>query len=83
MNDLVVQLFGQPIGRLAIAPGGDARFPEDWLFQYLPSYVAGNGVPLSVSLPLRDAPHVGAVARNWFANLLRSINELVWAPQAT
>ncbi len=70
MTDRVVQLFGQPIGRLAIVPGGDARFPEDWSFQYLPAYVAGNGVPLSVSLPLRDAPHVGAVARNWFANLL-------------
>lgn len=70
MTGLIVRLFGQPVGHLSIAPGGDSRIPEDWAFEYLPTYVAANGVPLSVSLPLREAPHLGAVARNWFANLL-------------
>lgn len=70
MSDrLQVSLFGQPLGEVAIA--GPLRSPEDWTFHYHRGYLqSGAAVALSVSLPLREAPHVGAVARNWFCNLL-------------
>ena len=66
---LEVFLFDQPAGSLEIS--GPMRSPEDWTFTYHQDYLnADTPVALSVSLPLRETPHVGAVARNWFANLL-------------
>jgi serine/threonine-protein kinase HipA len=66
---LHVTLFGARVGELAIS--GPLRSPEDWSFAYDAGYLASAApVALSVSLPLRAAPHVGAVARNWFCNLL-------------
>ena len=64
---LEVFLFDQPAGSLEIS--GPMRSPEDWTFTYHQDYLnADTPVALSVSLPLRETPHVGAVARNWFAN---------------
>ena len=69
MSDvLAVELFGQPVGTLAIA--GPLRSPEDWVFTYHPDYLQSGAPALSVSLPLRGEAWVGAVARNWFCNLL-------------
>lgn len=65
---LQVTLFGAQVGELAIS--GPLRSPEDWSFTYDAGYLASAAPALSVSLPLRAAPHVGAVARNWFCNLL-------------
>jgi serine/threonine-protein kinase HipA len=42
----------------------------DMRFEYSAAYRTSNGPALSVSLPLRDEPYIGAPARNWFANLL-------------
>jgi serine/threonine-protein kinase HipA len=65
---LPVRLHGQPIGTLSIGPG---RTPEDWRLTYEARYLGTAGaMPLSVSLPLRDAAWEGAVVRNWFCNLL-------------
>jgi len=66
---LEVRLFDRPVGALAIA--GGLRSPEDWRFTYAPDYAAmAAAPPLSVSLPVRPQPFEGAVARNWFSNLL-------------
>lgn len=69
IDRLEVLLFDRPTGELAIA--GPLRSPEDWTFRYHGDYLqSAAAVPLSVTLPLREAPYVGAVARNWFCNLL-------------
>ena len=73
MSRSEVRLFGRRCGHVAIE--GELRSPEDWSFTYDTAYLdaarSGEAVaPLSVSLPLQPAPHVGAVARNWFCNLL-------------
>ena len=62
MNErLEVFLFDQPAGSLEIS--GPLRSPEDWTFTYHQDYLhADTPVALSVSLPLRETPHVGAVA---------------------
>lgn len=65
---LEVELFGLPAGDLAIS--GPLRSPEDWTFTYHEGYVRAGAPALSVTMPLREAPWVGAVARNWFCNLL-------------
>lgn len=65
---LEVELFGQPAGDLAIS--GSLRSPEGWTFAYREGYVQAGAPALSVTMPLREAPWVGAVARNWFCNLL-------------
>lgn len=65
---LEVTLFGQPAGTLSLA--GPLRSPEDWSFAYHADYLRAQAPALSVSMPLRDAPWRGAVARNWFCNLL-------------
>ncbi|AFC85073.1 HipA N-terminal domain-containing protein [Frateuria aurantia] len=45
--------------------------PEDWRFEYDPSYVqGGQATALSVSLPLRDEMFAGPVVCHWFGNLL-------------
>jgi len=68
-DSLHVSLFDHPIGELNIQ--GPVRAPEDWRFVYDPTYVhRARAVALSVSLPVREAPFEGAVARNWFCNLL-------------
>lgn len=73
MSRLAVHLFGRHCGELAIDDGG-LRAPEDWRFTYDPQYLGDETVAppvaLSVSLPLQAEPHAGAVARNWFCNLL-------------
>ena len=64
-----VRLFGRHAGELSI--DDELRSPEGWRFAYAPDYLASaTPVPLSVSLPLRAEPFEGAVARNWFCNLL-------------
>lgn len=70
MNDrLEVELFGRPTGEVAIS--GPLRSPEDWTFAYHEDYLTSTApVALSVALPLRQEPYVGAPARNWFCNLL-------------
>jgi len=69
IGQLTVDLFGRPIGRLAINEPSPS--PEDWTFTYLSAYLDSRApVPLSVSMALRGEPHAGAVARNWFCNLL-------------
>ena len=68
IDRLDVELFGQPAGTLAIA--GPLRSPEDWVFTYNPDHLQFGAPALSVSLPLRAEPWVGAVVRNWFCNLL-------------
>jgi serine/threonine-protein kinase HipA len=69
IDRLEVLLFDRPTGDLAIA--GPLRSPEDWTFRYHSDYLqSAAAVPLSVTLPLREDPYVGAVARNWFCNLL-------------
>jgi serine/threonine-protein kinase HipA len=65
---LDVEFFGEPVGTLTI--DGPLRGPEDWSFAYRHEYVRAGGPELSVTLPLREAPWRGAVARNWFCNLL-------------
>lgn len=66
---LHVRLFGRDVGELDIS--GEVRAPEDWRFAYEAGYLASvQPVALSASLPLRGEPFVGAVARNWFGNLL-------------
>lgn len=66
---LQVRLFDRDVGELGIS--GDVRAPEDWRFAYDPDYLASTQpVALSASLPLRGEPFVGAIARNWFGNLL-------------
>lgn len=65
---LSVSLFGRPAGELIM--DGELRSPEDWRFRYDTNYLLNNGVPLSVSLPMRTEPFEGAVVRNWFSNLL-------------
>lgn len=66
---LQVRLFDRHAGELSIADG--VRAPEDWRFTYTAEYLASvQPVALSVSLPLRAEPFVGAMARNWFGNLL-------------
>src|SRR3546814_11923350 len=65
---LEVELFGQPVGTLAIS--GPLRSPEAWTFAYRRDYLQSGAPALSVTMPLREAPWVGAVARNWFCNLL-------------
>lgn len=66
---LQVSLFDRPVGELSVQ--GAVRAPEDWQFAYGSPYVQRTrAVGLSVSLPVRDAPYEGAVARNWFCNLL-------------
>src|SRR5690348_7034614 len=68
-DSLHVSLFDHPVGELNVH--GSSRAPEDWRFAYAPQYVhRARAVALSVSLPVRDAPFQGAVARNWFCNLL-------------
>ena len=70
MSDVLdVELFGRLAGTVAIS--GPLRSPEDWAFTYREDYLqSGAAVALSVTMPLREAPHVGAVVRNWFCNLL-------------
>ncbi len=70
MNDLLeVELFGRAIGTLSI--DGPLRSPEDWTFAYHADYLRSPAaIALSVGLPLRPQPFTGAVARNWFCNLL-------------
>lgn len=65
---LAVELFGQSVGELAIS--GPWRSPEDWTFTYHEDYVRSGAPALSLTMPLRAAPWAGAVARNWFCNLL-------------
>src|SRR3546814_20709536 len=65
---LEVELFGQPVGALAIS--GPLRSPEDWTFAYRRDYLQSGAPALSVTMPMREAHWVGAVARNWFCNLL-------------
>ncbi|MEJ5207458.1 type II toxin-antitoxin system HipA family toxin [Denitratimonas sp. CY0512] len=65
---LEVELFGQPAGTLEIS--GPLRSPEDWAFTYHEAYVGSGAPALSVTMLVREAPWVGAVARNWFCNLL-------------
>jgi serine/threonine-protein kinase HipA len=66
---LHVRLFDRHVGELGIA--GEVRAPEDWRFAYDADYLASaEPVALSVSLPLRAEPFAGAIARNWFGNLL-------------
>ena len=65
---LEVELFGQRAGELEIS--GPLRSPEDWTFTYHGDYVRAGAPALSVTMPLREEPWVGAVARNWFCNLL-------------
>src|SRR3546814_3141056 len=60
---LEVELFGQPVGTLAIS--GPLRSPEAWTFAYRRDYLQSGAPALSVTMPLREAPWVGAVARNW------------------
>lgn len=69
IDRLQVSLFDRLVGELNIQ--GPVRAPEDWRFAYAPQYLhRTRAVALSVSLPVRDAPYEGAVARNWFCNLL-------------
>lgn len=65
---LEVELFGELAGTLALS--GPLRGPEGWTFVYHGDYVRSGAPALSVTLPLREAPWVGAVVRNWFCNLL-------------
>lgn len=68
-DTLHVRLFDRHVGTLAIT--GEIRAPEEWLFTYDADYLnSPQPVALSVSLPLKAEPFVGAVARNWFGNLL-------------
>lgn len=68
IDRLEVELFGEPAGELRIS--GPLRSPEDWSFRYQPDYIAAGAPGLSVTMPPRDESWVGAVARNWFCNLL-------------
>ncbi|MEO6228230.1 MAG: type II toxin-antitoxin system HipA family toxin [Thermomonas sp.] len=68
IGQLEVELFGQPVGTLAIF--GALRSPEDWTFAYRVDYLKSGAPALSVTMPLREEPWLGAVARNWFCNLL-------------
>lgn len=66
---LEIRLFGRPAGDLAMT--GALRSPEDWRFRYADDYLARPGaVALSVAMPLQSEPFEGAIARNWFCNLL-------------
>ena len=65
---LEVELFGQSAGTLEIS--GPLRSPEDWAFTYHQAYVRAGAPALSVTMPVREAAWTGAVARNWFCNLL-------------
>ena len=62
---LEVELFGQAAGTLEIS--GPLRSPEDWTFTYHREYIRAGAPALSVTMPLREDPWVGAVARNFDA----------------
>lgn len=69
MSDaLTVRLHGQRVGDLEIS--GPLQSPEDWQLTYDDAAAGVSPLGLSLSLPIRPAPHQGAVVRNWFANLL-------------
>src|SRR3546814_4890487 len=61
---LEVELFGQPVGALAIT--GTLRSPEDWTIAYPRDYLESRAAALSVTTPLRAAPWGGAGTRHWF-----------------
>jgi serine/threonine-protein kinase HipA len=69
---LAVWLDGHPkeAGRLASGAQGEIAFA------YNPDYIAGGGLPLSLSLPLRDEDFGDAQARAYFANLLPENEQL-------
>ncbi|MFN3714159.1 MAG: type II toxin-antitoxin system HipA family toxin [Alcanivoracaceae bacterium] len=61
---LLVRLAEQACGELEISAA------ERFRFRYLPDYLAREGIPLSVSMSLREAPWSDEVAFPWFENLL-------------
>jgi serine/threonine-protein kinase HipA len=64
-DELTVWRSGVPVGALRRARGGGLSFA------YAPAYLASAGPrPLSLSLPLREAPYGSAAARPFFANIL-------------
>lgn len=63
-----VRLFGRRAGSVWLE--GEAVIPESWRFAYTADYVESAAPALSVSLPLREPTFEGAVAHNWFCNLL-------------
>lgn len=56
--------YPSPIGHLTRGDDGNTGF------QYLPDYFLENRAPLSLSLPLSDAPYDDVQTRAFFANLL-------------
>ena len=61
---LDVSINGHPIGRWSVEAGRHR-------LAYAPSWIAAPASrPLSLSLPLREVPHVGAPVERWFENLL-------------
>lgn len=61
--ELLVRFHGEPCGRLRIRD-------ERMQFQYEPEWITAAGPPLSVSMPLRDAPWPDRNTFPFFENLL-------------
>lgn len=59
--------------------------PQDASFEYLPEYIAAANRPISISLPLQEAPFTPDITRNFFEGLLpegfarRSVSEWLHA----
>jgi serine/threonine-protein kinase HipA len=64
MNQLEVFLHADRVGSLERLPGAELRFT------YAQPWVAGGGVPLSLSLPLRAEPYQDRECRPFFTGLL-------------
>lgn len=64
MRALDVFLHSDRVGRLERLPGGH------FAFAYEPSWVEAGGAPVSLSLPLREAPFGDRECRPFFAGLL-------------
>lgn len=59
-----VRLFGIPVGWL------EKDTSRDMVFRYAPEYLRNGGIPLSQSLPLREAPFEADECAAFFAGLL-------------
>lgn len=68
--DVRLDGYAAPIGKLTRKMSGDVMFTYTSEHLELP-----NPIPLSLSLPLQEAPHGDVAARSFFGNLLQERNQ--------
>ncbi|TVQ81134.1 MAG: type II toxin-antitoxin system HipA family toxin [Bradymonadales bacterium] len=67
---LSVLLNGERVGTLVRGSSGRLSF------EYTPAWIAGKSLPISLSMPIKDAPYTGAIVSSFFGNLLPD-NEVI------